>query len=89
MIVGAVGLYCATTYHVVRANDGVHMVPKVSAGWGDAYVDIREFDAALWNDHKNVAVALVNADKAELLGESGVWNLRETAQNALESLGLR
>ena len=89
VVVGAVGLYCATTYHIVQANDGLHMVPKISSGLGDAYVDIREFDAAQWNEHKNVAVALVNADKEELLGESGVWDLRQTAHNALESLGLR
>ena len=89
MVVGAVGLYCATTYHIVRADDGVHFVPKVSSGLGDAYVDIREFDAAQWNEHKNVALALINADKEELLGESAMWNLREAAHNALESLGLK
>ena len=87
--VGAVGLYFAMTYHVVRAEDGVHTVPKVSNGLGDTYVDIREFGAGEWNEHKHVAVALINAEKGDLLQDSTLSNLQHTAQSALESLGLR
>ena len=89
VIVGAVGLYGAMTYHVVRAADGVHFVRRVSNSLADTYVDIRQFDAAKWNEHKSVAVALINADKGDLLKDSAMSNLRRDAQNAPESLGLR
>ncbi len=89
VIVGIVGLYSATTYHVVRAEDGVHLVPKVSSGLGNAYVDIRGFDAAQWSEHKNVALALINAGQEDLLKDSAMFELRQTAQKTLESLGLK
>ena len=89
VVVGAVGLYCATTYHVVRAEDGVHFVPKVSSGVGNAYVDIREFNTAQWHEHKNVALALINAEKGDLMTDSAIADLRHNAQSALESLGLK
>jgi hypothetical protein len=88
-VMGAVSLYCAMTYHVIRAEDGVHVVRKVSAGLGGAYVDIRGFSAAQWTEHRHVALALINADKEELLQDTAVSHLRETADHALQSLGLR
>ncbi len=89
VLVGAVVLYGAMTYHVVRAADGVHFVRKISSGLGDTYLDVRQFDAAKWNEHKSLAIALIHADKEELLTDSTVSNLRQTAQHALESLGLQ
>ncbi len=89
VLVGAAGLYGAMTYHVVRADDGLHVVRKVSCGLGGAYVDIRNFTAAQWNEHRQVALALVYADKEELLHESAVSQLRDTVRDALETLGLR
>jgi hypothetical protein len=88
-VVGAVLLYSAMTYHFVRAEDGMHVVRKVSCGLGNAYVDIRQFDATQWNEHRQVALALINADKEELLEDAAVANLRQAAQGVLESLGLR
>ena len=89
VLIGAAGLYVAMTYHVVRANDGIHIVPKVSSGLADVYVDIREFDAADWNEHRGLAAALVNAEKDELLKDSAVSSLRQSAHDVLESLGLK
>lgn len=88
-VAGAISLYCAMTFHVVRAEDGIHIVPKVSNGLRDAYVDIRDFNTAQWNQHRHVALALINADKEELLRDSAMSNLRRTAETALESLGLK
>lgn len=89
VIFGAVGLYVAMSYHVVRAEDGVHFVRRVSNGLADTYVDIRQFDAAKWHEHRSVAVALINAGQENLLKDSAMSNLRQDAQNALQSLGLK
>lgn len=89
VFVGAAVLYCAMTVHIVHADDGIHLVPKISSGLRDTYVDIREFRAAQWHEHKHVALALINADKEELLKEAALSNLRRAARDALESLGVK
>ncbi|MFO7903739.1 MAG: hypothetical protein ACQESR_09210 [Planctomycetota bacterium] len=89
ILVGAITLYGAMTFHVVHAEDGIHVVPKVSNGLRDTYVDIRDFRAAQWHQHKHVALALINAGKDELLKDSAMSNLRRTARDALQSLGLK
>jgi len=76
----------AMRYHVVRATDGMHFVPKRTAHLKGAYVDIREFDAATWTEHEDLAFALVEADKAHLIADSAKNDLRNAAQGMLNSL---
>ena len=87
VIVGAIGLYTLTTYHVVRADDGIHLVRKVTSGLGNSYVDIREFDSAAWNEHKSVALALMNAGKSDLVAETAVSSLSSTAHHLFDKFG--
>jgi hypothetical protein len=89
VVVGAVGLYWAMTFHIVRANDGLHVVRKVTCGLSDAYVDIRTFDSADWYRHTGLSVAVVHAGKEHLLSDTSLYGLRQTAHSALESLGIR
>ena len=89
VFVGAAPMFTAMKYHVVRADDGVHMIPKVSAELGGAYVDIREFDASQWDDNRALAVAIVNADKDYLLKDSAASSFRSTVDSVLQSLGRR
>jgi hypothetical protein len=88
VVVGAIGMYGAMTYHVVRAPDGWHFVPKFSPSLSQTYVDIREFEARDWNEHRNLAVALVKADKEHLIGSSSLTGLQDAAREAIDSLGL-
>ena len=64
---GVVGHHTALNYHVVRAEDGVHFIPKISSGLNETYVDIRSFDLADWHNHKTLAAAIVRAEKPNLL----------------------
>ncbi|MHB0960900.1 MAG: hypothetical protein ACYC6N_22565 [Pirellulaceae bacterium] len=89
VVVGAAGLYGAMTFHVVRAEDGVHLVPKVTRGLSDVYVDIRTFAAPDWYEHRGLSAAVVNAQKEYLIADSSLNGLRQTAHSALESLGLK
>lgn len=86
-LIGAAAMFTAMKFHVVRADDGVHMIPKVSAELGGAYVDIREFDASQWDEHRALAVAIVNADKDYLLKDSAASTFRSTVDSVLQSLG--
>jgi hypothetical protein len=89
MIVGAAGLYGAMTFHIVRADDGIHVVPKVTCGLSDVYVDTRKFTVPDWYAHRGLSAAVVNAEKEYLLGDSSLTSLRHSAHGALESLGLK
>ena len=43
MIIGGVLLYGALSYHILRADDGFHLIPKTSDRLAATYVDIRKF----------------------------------------------
>jgi hypothetical protein len=83
---GAGGMFVVRTYHVVRADDGFHLVPKVTAQFNDAYIDIRNFDLRSWDDHRPLAVALVKANKPQLVTQGAGESLRHAARNVLDVL---
>jgi hypothetical protein len=86
--VGAAGMYTSQTYHVVRANDGFHFVPKMSTDFADTYVDIRSFTLRDWEQHRTLAVALTKANKTHLLDDSAGDQIRQAAQGVLNALGV-
>jgi len=89
VIVGGVAVYTGLKYHVVRAQDGIHLVPKLQAQFEDAYVDIRQFSFQDWNEHRGLAVAMVQADKGYLMQESATDSLRQSVDNVLQGLNFR
>jgi hypothetical protein len=82
MLAGAIVLYTALNFHVIRANDGMHLVPKVQSRLGETYVDIRTFRPRDWIDHPAVAEALVRADRQDLLQTAA----NDALRNGLEQL---
>ena len=67
MVAGGLLLYGALQFHIVRADDGFHVVPKVEAKIAATYVDIRNFSFADWKQHTDIAAALMRAEKEELM----------------------
>ena len=90
ILLGAGLMYAAIMFHVVRADDGFHFVPKLEAGFSDIYVDTREFTLADWNDHRSLALALARAEKADLFGDStvdaSIDEFKQGIHQAVESL---
>jgi hypothetical protein len=64
---GAMLCYGATNYHIVRAQDGFHVVEKVHAELANSYVDVRQFGASDWSNHPDLAAAIVKENKQELI----------------------
>jgi hypothetical protein len=87
IILGAVGLYVSQNYHVVRAEDGMHMVPKMSSDFSDIYVDIRSFGMSDWDNHKSLAVAIVQAEKSYLLQDAAKSSFMQSVDGVLDILG--
>ena len=69
MAAGVVLCFVATNYHVVRAQDGFHLVHKQRARMAEAYVDVREFGVTDWTNHSELALELNAANKQYVMGD--------------------
>ncbi len=86
VIVGAGLVFGSLKYHVLRTADGFHVVPKVASTFEDAYVDVRQFGATDWNEHRTLTAALIKANKEDLIGETAAYSLRASLRSALDGL---
>jgi len=77
MITGGVLLFGAMNYHLIRAQDGLHFVPKTSPQLAAAYIDIRDFTVVDWAEHSDIAAALIRAEKGSLMKSSAAGALQE------------
>lgn len=84
MVSGALLLAAAMNYHLVRSEEGILMVPKLSKGLADPYVDIREFTLGDWQEHRPLAAALVQAQKSDLLADGSLNNFRRSIDGVVE-----
>lgn len=75
--IGAGGMYFAFRYHVVRAEEGVLLVPRHNATLTDAYADVRAWDAAEWQKHPDLIRSLVARGRGDLIVEPLSRNLIE------------
>jgi hypothetical protein len=67
---GVILCFAATNFHVVRAQDGFHLVHKQRARMAEAYVDVREFGVTDWTNHSELALELNAVNKQYVMGES-------------------
>ena len=67
MVVGGALIYAVLHYHLIKARDGLHLVPKMNAQLASTYVDIREFTPRDWAAHPEVFAALSAAHQDELI----------------------
>ncbi|HEX6962206.1 MAG TPA: hypothetical protein VF175_10090 [Lacipirellula sp.] len=82
MVAGGLLIYVVLNFHVVQARDGMHLVPKVDAKLAGAYVDIRNFTPADWQQHPEVAMAIFRAERGDLLESAA----SDALQNGLDEL---
>lgn len=83
MATGAMLLHGATMYHVLRAADGIHLIPKQPPRLAETYVDIRTFTMEEWAGHAQLASAVVQAGQQRLLGDAAVGTIHETLNSVL------
>ena len=84
MIVGASLLYGIQRYHLIRADDGFHLIPKVESSLGATYVDIRDFTVADWSRYSGVAMALIQADQGDLMENAATDTIRQSIDRLLD-----
>ena len=67
MALGGGLVYAAFQYHLVQAPDEYVLVPKISAGLADTYVDVRAWNATEWQRHPGLVRALLKKGRADLI----------------------
>ena len=85
MVVGGALLYAAEHFHLVRAQDGFHLIPKTESKLAATYVDIRNFSPTDWAQHTDVAMAITKAKQGQLLQNSAAQSLQDSVQELLHS----
>ena len=86
MITGAALLFVANHYHIVRAKDGVFVVPKVNQGLQDTFVDVRDFSLSDWQEHRMLAASILRSDRKEILEDSTLTGFRSTVSSLMNGL---
>jgi hypothetical protein len=77
LLVGGSVVYSSLKYHIVRAGDGFHLIPKLTAEFSQTYVDIRQYDLNDWAQHQALAIALTRAGQDHLLRDAAMGGLRD------------
>lgn len=78
-------MFVGLKYHIVRASDGFHWVPKTTARMSSAYTDVRGFTVDDWRTHKDLIVAITNSDDDSLKEEAAKSTLGNTFDSAWET----
>lgn len=86
MIAGAALMYVAMHYHVVRGNQGVFLVPKLSNNLSDVFVDTRQFELADWRQHKPLAAAIMQNNQSQLLDGASLNSFRDSIRGLVDGL---
>lgn len=67
VVFGGALVYFAMNFHVIRSREGFDLVPKVHPQLATTYVDISEFQVSDWANNAEIAAALVQANRKDLL----------------------
>jgi len=84
LILGGTSVFISLKYHIIRASDGHHLIGKLSAEFGETYVDIRSFGIGDWTEHQALAAAITRAEKTYLLKNEAVESIRNTVNDYLD-----
>ncbi len=89
VLIGGVSVWWMLHFHVVRAADGLHIVPKVTSAFAGAYVDIRSFGINEWAEHQELAFAISRAQKQELLQGAPLQTFQNAVNQAFDQSNAR
>ncbi len=85
VLLGAGGMYVALQYHLIRAEEGLLMVRRTpEQGLLDSYADIRQWSTGAWTSRSQVAAALTETGRSDLIVDQ---SLQQGERELRESLG--
>ena len=84
LLFGAGLMFVGLKYHIVRANDGLHMVPKTMAKLGSVYSDLRTFTVRDWQDRQELLADITRSNDRQLQEEVARAALGNQLNQALD-----
>lgn len=69
ILLGGGTVFLLSQYHLIRANDGFHMIPRQDASYVDVCVDVRNWDASKWHEHSELMRSLIADGRDDLIVE--------------------
>ena len=86
-VVGGASVFATLSYHFVQTKDGFQTIPKQSPTFAEAYVDVRKFTAADWQQHKSLTAAILQANKGAIIGDAAVDQAVQAVQQWMPQVG--
>jgi hypothetical protein len=83
MVAGALLYMGATNFHILRAQDGFHLIHKGRPQLAEVYLDVRSFGVSDWTAHPELAADLVHDNKQYLMEGSAANSLQQGVNQAL------
>ncbi|MEM8734153.1 MAG: hypothetical protein AAGG44_08020 [Planctomycetota bacterium] len=86
VVVGALGLYVSENFYVVRSEQTVHLVPKIASKLELPYRDIRAYTVDDWQNNPALALAILKANKQDLMVEAGLNGMQGQLEGLMRTL---
>ena len=86
-LVGGAVVYTSLHYHIVRAHEGIHMIPKMRSTFSETYVDVRNFGVQDWSQRASLAAAVTAAGKTEIMHGAIAQPMHEAVDNFMDRVG--
>jgi hypothetical protein len=83
-VLGGCLVFFGQRYHVLRTEDGLTTVPKMSATFRQTYVDVRGFSVSDWMENRSLMAAVLKADKGHLIQQGVADQIRHRMNRLLE-----
>ncbi|HEY4233753.1 MAG TPA: hypothetical protein VGM76_10020 [Lacipirellulaceae bacterium] len=84
-VTGALLTLGAMNFHIVRAQDGFHLIHKIRPQLTEAYLDVRTYGVSDWTGHPDLVADLIHDNKQSLMGGSAANSLQQGAQQLVPS----
>jgi hypothetical protein len=88
LVVGIAALYATMHFTVVRARDGFHVIPKITAKLDMPYADVRAFKLEQWQRRPSLAMSILKVKKGYLLEDRSLVGFRSAAQQMLDQFAM-
>jgi hypothetical protein len=86
-LLGAGGMFAGLQYHIVQAPEGFLMIPRTPHHrLQDAYADVRNWDAGVWAAHPQLAFAVTEHGRADLIQQGTTRGLLDRVRESLTPL---
>ena len=84
LLMGAGGMYVGLQYHLLQADEGYLIVPRTpQQRLQDTYTDVRDWDAGAWTARPQLALAVTQHGRGDLISEGVKTNLLDSLRESL------